>query len=104
MKNPLVTENDLNYEDLRKQLKYPNNPAYFRVNKFLEDKEAIIPFLQFCRDHEIPFNQADKIIYKIHESKENFRIFNEYIGMLFERGKDRENPEKERVLEFKQFL
>lgn len=32
--NPLVVNQDFEYDELESSLKYPNNPAYFRINKF----------------------------------------------------------------------
>jgi nitrate/TMAO reductase-like tetraheme cytochrome c subunit len=31
--------------------------------------------LDFCRDKNIPFNETDKLLYKLQQSKDNYEIY-----------------------------
>lgn len=92
--NPVISPNEPNYEDLRKRLKFPDNPAYLRINKFYKEKEALVPILKYCRENEIPFNKADRMLYRINQSKDNYRLFNNCIGKLYEKDQDKRSKDK----------
>jgi len=54
-------------------LKFPTNPAYFKQskNEIINNKTL----LDFCREQNIPFNETDKLLYKLQQSKETFEIY-----------------------------
>jgi len=56
------------YHQLNEKLKFPNNPAYFKAKKQSRTKPQTKEnqtFLDYCREYNIPFNDADALLYKL---------------------------------------
>lgn len=66
-------QSQLTYQELNERLKFPTNPAYFKQskNEIINNKTL----LDFCREQNIPFNETDKLLYKLQQSKETFEIY-----------------------------
>lgn len=64
------------YKELNARLKFPTNPAYCKPSKWdvnlAEDQRTL---LDFCREQNIPFNDTDKLLYKLQQSKDNYEIY-----------------------------
>jgi hypothetical protein len=61
------------YNDLNERLQFPKNPAYFRSRGPLEsDQLTQQSLLEFCRLQNIPFNEMDKLLFKLKSCKDNF--------------------------------
>ena len=55
-------------------LTFPTNPAFFGKTKALSTG-ATDTLIEYCRKENIPFNQADAVLYKYQKQKDYFQIF-----------------------------
>lgn len=60
----------LPYKELNSRLKFPANPAYYKLEE--NDTKSL---LDFCREHDIPFNEIDQLLYKLKKSKDIYSIY-----------------------------
>ena len=67
-------------------MKFPTNPAYFSARKKSEADafSAGQTLLDYCRVHNMPFNEADSILYKMQQSKDQSKLFNVYLDSMVE--------------------
>jgi hypothetical protein len=50
------------YYQLSERLKFPSNPAYLKARPKKHGEQQV---LDFCREQNIPFNETDRLLYKV---------------------------------------
>ena len=80
-------KNKSSYYELNERLQFPKNPAYFRSRGPLEsDQLTQQSLLEFCRLQNIPFNEMDKLLFKLKSCKDNFQIYRVLFDRLVNNG------------------